>query len=105
MFTHLQMTLGVEKEILRFDIAMCDALTVEIRNTRKHLLEAALDFTGRHTTLLDRSVEISTRAKFHNLAPVLVLVLNEIYCLNYVDMVQRGGNTKLCGEFLDVLLF
>jgi hypothetical protein len=105
MSTHLQMALGVKKEILRFNIAMCDTLTVEIRNTRKHLLEAALDFAGRHTTLLDGSVEIPTRAEFHNLAPMLVLVLNEIYRLNYVDMMQRRGNTKLCGEFLDVLLF
>ena len=105
VFAHLQVALRVEKEILWFDVSMGDALTVEIGNARKHLLEGAFDFTGRHTTLLDRSIEISTRTKLHNLTPMLVLVLNEIHCLNNVDMVERGGNTKLCGEFLDVLLF
>lgn len=36
---------------------------------------------------------------------MLVLVLNEIHCLNNVEVVQGGGNTKLCRELLDILLF
>jgi hypothetical protein len=87
VFTHLQVALGVEKEIFWFNVTMGDALTVEIRDARKHLPEAAFDFAWRHTTLLDRSIEIPTRAKFHDLTPMLVLVLNEIHCLNNVDMV------------------
>lgn len=44
------MSLGIEKEILRLDIAMGYTLTVKIRDALEHLLEAALDFSRAHTT-------------------------------------------------------
>ena len=51
---------------------------------------------------LDRSIEVPARAKLHDLAPSLVLVLDEIHSLNDVEMVQCRGDAVLCSELLDV---
>jgi hypothetical protein len=69
------------------------------------LLEAALDLAGRHTTFLYGSVQIASRAKFHDLTPLVILVLNKINGLDNVDMVQGGGDAKFCSEFLDIFFF
>ena len=47
---HLEMSFGIEKQILRFDIPVCDTLAMEIGNAKKDLLETALDFTGTHAS-------------------------------------------------------
>ena len=42
--TYLQVAFGVEEQVLGFDIPMRDTLAVQVTDTRKDLLEAALDF-------------------------------------------------------------
>jgi hypothetical protein len=44
------MALGIEEQILRFQVPMSDTLTVKIRNALEHLLEAALDLSRAHAT-------------------------------------------------------
>jgi hypothetical protein len=103
--THLQVTLVIEEYILRFEVAVSNTLRMEVGNSLQDLLEATLDFARRHTPFLDRGVEVTTGAEFHDLAPVLVLVLNEIYGLNDVDVMEGGRYTKFGGKFLHVFLF
>jgi hypothetical protein len=55
-----------------------------------------------YSPFLDRSIQVPTRAKFHDLTPMLCLVLHEINSLDDVWMVQRRGDTEFCSEFLDV---
>ncbi len=50
------MSLRIEEQVLRFDIPMRYALAMKVGHAAKYLLETALDFAGRHATLLDRSV-------------------------------------------------
>jgi hypothetical protein len=66
---------------------MRNTLTMKVRNAGEHLLEAALDLAGTHPTLLDRSIEITTRAELHDFTPVLRLVLDEVDRLDDVDVV------------------
>lgn len=49
--TNLEMAFGIEKQILGFDIPVSDTLAVKVCETLQHLLEAALDFGGAHTTV------------------------------------------------------
>jgi hypothetical protein len=93
---YLQMAFGIEEEVLRLEIAMRDALAVQVRDAAEDLLEAAFDFTGRHPALLDRGIEVSTRAELHHLTPMLVFILHEINRLDNVDVVQRRRNAELC---------
>ena len=44
------MSFGIEKQILRFDIPVSDALTVKIGNSLEHLLETTLHLTGAHAS-------------------------------------------------------
>jgi hypothetical protein len=81
------MALGVEEEILGFKVTMSDALGMQVRNAIEHLLEAALDFAGRHPAFLDCRIQVTSRTKLHHLAPMLVLILYEIHGLYDVDMV------------------
>jgi len=85
--THLQLTLAIEEYILGLDIAVGNTLGVEVRNSQQYLPEATFDFTRSHASLLDRRIEIATRAEFHNFAPVLIFVLNKIDGLDDVDVV------------------
>ena len=83
---------------------MGNTLAMKIRNASQDLLEAALDFAGRHAAAFDRRIEISARTELHDLAPVLVLVLDEVDGLDDVHVVQRRGYTELRRELLDILL-
>jgi hypothetical protein len=98
-------TLVIEEYILRFEVAVGNTLRMEVGNSLQNLLEATLDFARRHTPFLDRGVEVTTGTEFHDLAPVLVLILNEIYRLNDVDVMEGGRYTKFGGKFLHVFLF
>jgi hypothetical protein len=60
---------------------------MEVRHALQNLPEATLNFTRRHASFLDRSIEITTRAKFHDLTPVLILILNKIDSLDNVDVM------------------
>lgn len=82
------MALGVEEQVLGFEIAVGHALAVQVRHASEDLLEAALDLAGRHAASLDRRVEVSSRTELHDFAPMLGLVLDEIDRLDDVDMVQ-----------------
>ena len=103
--THLQVTLVIKEYILRFEVAVGNALRMEVGNSLQDLFEATLDFARRHTPFLDCGVEVATGTEFHDLTPVLVLILNEIYGLNDVDMMEGGRYTKFGGKFLHVFLF
>jgi hypothetical protein len=80
-------TLVIEEYILRFEVAVGNPLSMEVGNSIQDLLEATFDFARRHTPFLDRGIEVTTGAEFHNLAPVLILILHEIYGLNDVDVM------------------
>jgi len=103
--THLEMTASVEVQILRFDIAMGNALRVKVCDASEELLEAALDLARAHLALLDGGVEIPTRTVLHHFAPMMLLVLDEVDRLDNVGMVQGRGDTKLGRELFDVFLF
>lgn len=53
---YLQVAPSVKEEILGLEVAVCDALRVEIAHAGEDLLEAALYFGRGHPTLLDSSV-------------------------------------------------
>jgi len=80
-------TLVIEEYILRFEVAVSNTLRMEIGNSLQDLLEATFDFARRHTPFLDRGVEVTTGAEFHDLTPVLILILDEIDGLNDVDVM------------------
>jgi hypothetical protein len=65
---------------------MSNPLRMEVGNSVQDLFEATFDFARRHTPPLDRGEEITTRAEFHDLAPVLIIILDKIYSLNDVDV-------------------
>jgi hypothetical protein len=98
-------TLVIEEYILRFEVAVSNTLRMEVGNSLQDLLEATLGFAWRHTPFLDRGVEVTTGTEFHDLAPVLIFILNEIYSLNDVDVMEGGRYTKFGGKFLHVFLF
>ena len=54
------MSFGIEKQILRFDIPVSDALTVKIGNSLEHLLETTLHLTGAHASA-KKNKSISTQ--------------------------------------------
>lgn len=85
--TNLQMALGIEEKILGLDVAVSNALAVEIGQARKNLLEAAFDFTRGHTPALDRCVKIATGTVLHHFTPVLIFVLNKVNSLDDVRVV------------------
>lgn len=97
------MPLGIKEQILRLEIPMCNTLTVQVFHTSQNLLETTLDFARTHTTLLDCRIKVTTRTKLHDLTPMRILVLDEIDCLNDVDMVQGGGDAEFSSELLDVV--
>lgn len=101
----LKMSLGIKEQILRLYIPMGHTLTVQVPDSIKYLLEAALDFTRGHPPFLDGGVQVPTRAKLHHFTPFLLFVLDEINCLDDVDVVESGGYTEFGGEFLDVFFF
>ena len=103
--THLQVTFVVEEYILRFEVTVSNTLSMEVGNTLQYLLEATFDLARSHTPLLDRGVEVTTGAELHDLAPVLILVLDEIYGLDDVDVMEGGRYTKFGRKFLHVFLF
>ena len=97
------MAFRIEEKILRLEITVGDALTMQVRHSTKNLLEAAFNFARGHSTLFYRSVEIPTRTELHHLAPFLTLVLDKIDSLDDIDMMKGRRDAKLGGEFLDVL--
>jgi hypothetical protein len=99
------MTASVKVQILRFDIAMGNALRVKVCDASEELLEAALDLTRAHLALLDGGVEIPTGAVLHHFAPMMLLILDEVDRLDNVGMVQGRRDTKLGRELFDVFLF
>jgi hypothetical protein len=84
---------------------MGDALGVKICDPSKKLFETAFDLAGAHLTPFDRAIEIPTRTILHDLAPMMLLVLDQVDCLNNVGVVQCRGDTELGSEFLHVFLF
>lgn len=102
--TNLQLSFGVEEEVLRLDVTMRYTLAMQVLHSQQNLLERALDFAGTHATALDGGVEISARAVFHDFAPCLMLVLNEVDCFDDVGVVERGADAELGSQLLDVLL-
>jgi hypothetical protein len=86
--TYLQLTLAIEEYILRLHVAVSNTLGVEVRNALQNLPEAALNFARGHAPSLDRCVEIATRTELHDLAPVLIFVLDKIDGLDDVDVMQ-----------------
>ena len=98
------MALHVEEEVLRLDVTMGNTLTVKICDTGEDLLEAALNLARRHPTALDGRIQVTTGAELHDLAPMLVLILDEVDGLDDIHVVQRGRYAELGREFLDILL-
>lgn len=87
---YLEMAFGIEEEILGLEVAMCYALIMEIVYPSEDLFEAALDFCRRHASAFDSGVKVTAWTKFHDFAPMEVLILNEVDGLNDVN-VMKGG--------------
>ena len=68
-----------------------------------NLLEGTFDLGRAHTATLDGSVQVTTGTILHDLAPVLMLVLDQVDSFNDVWMMQCGADAELGSEFLDVL--
>lgn len=68
-YIHLDLTPGVEEQVLWFDVPMGYALPVKISDTLEDLLEAAFYFGRRHSTFADGIVEITPWTKLHHFAP------------------------------------
>lgn len=95
----------IEKHVFRLEVPVSDTLAVKILNAGEHLLETTLDLGFGHAALFDGRIEISARAKLHHLTPVRVLILNEIDCLDDIDVMKCRRDAKLGRQFLDILLF
>lgn len=98
------MALGIKEQILWLDIPVGHTLAVQVANTRQDLSEAAFDLARAHTTLLDCSVQVPARAELHHLAPVLILVLNQVNSLDDIDVVKGRRNAKLRSELFHIFL-
>ena len=98
------MTLHVEEQVLRFYVTMGHALAMEVGDPRQDLLETALDLARGHPAALDGRIQVTTGAELHDLAPMLVLILDEVDGLDDIHVVQRRRYAELGREFLDILL-
>ena len=103
--TYLELAPGIKEQIFGLDIPMGDSLSVEVAQSGEELLEATFDLGSAHTTLANGGVQISTRAKFHDLAPGMILVLHKIDRLDDIRVMEGRRNAKLRGKLLNVLLF
>ena len=83
---------------------MGHALAMEVGYPRQDLLETTLDLARGHPAALDGRIQVASRTELHDLAPVLVLVLDEVDRLDDVHVMQRGRYAELRRELLDVLL-
>lgn len=99
----LQLPTRIKKQVFGFDVPVSHSLFVKIINAAEDLLEAAFHFTRRHASFLDGSIQVTSGTIFHNLAPVLILILHQIHSLDYVHMVQSGRNAEFGCELLDIL--
>lgn len=86
---------GVEEYVLRLDVTVGNALRVEVGDAGEHLYKAALDLCWGHGALLDGSIEIAAGTILHDLAPIVIFVLNEVDGLDDIGMVQGGGDAEL----------
>lgn len=84
----LQLPARIEEKIFWFDVTMSNALAMQIRETRKDLLKATLHFTRRHSSFLDSPIEVATGTELHHLAPMFVLILNQINGFDDINVVQ-----------------
>jgi hypothetical protein len=100
---YLEVAMLVEEQVLGFDVSVGHTLGMQVLDTLKNLFKATLDLARAHAATFDRSVEISARTVLHDLTPVLILVFDQIYGLDNVDVVQGGGDAELGSEFLDIL--
>lgn len=75
---NLDMALRVNQEVLGLDIAVRDAHAMEVRDASEDLLEVRVDLGGAEVAFFDGGVEVPTRTVLHDLAPVLLLVLDEV---------------------------
>ena len=83
---------------------MGNTLTVEVLDTAQDLLKAALDFTWAHAALLDSRIQVATGTKLHDLAPLMVFILDKVDGLDDVDVMQSGGNTEFGSMLFHVFL-
>ena len=49
--TYLQMTFGIEEQILRFNVPVSDTLTVKIGDSVEYLLETTFGLAGTHSSV------------------------------------------------------
>ena len=85
----LDVAFGVEEQVLGLDVAVCDAHRVQVGDAGEDLFEVAVDLGGSEVALLDDGVQVAARAVLHDLAPVLLLVLDQVNRLD--DVVAEGG--------------
>jgi hypothetical protein len=76
--THLDLTPGIEEQILGLQIPMSNALAVEVSDAHQNLLEATLDFRRGHAAFTNSIVEVATGAEFHHDTPLSLVILHEI---------------------------
>lgn len=101
----LETALGIKEQVLGLDIAMSNALLMQITDALAELPETALNLAHAHPALLDRGIKVTTGTILHDFAPVVRFVLDEVDGFDDISVMQRGGDAELGGELLGVLLF
>lgn len=78
---------------------------MEIPNTRKNLLEAALDFRGGHAAFTNSIVQVPARTKLHHNTPLGIVVLHQVDGFHNIGLAERRGDAKFRSELLHIVSF
>lgn len=84
----LHMTMSVQQEVLRFDVAMRNAHRMEVSDAVDDLLEATFDFCLTHPTAFDGRIQVAAGTVFHHFAPMPIFILHQIHRLDDVDVMK-----------------
>ena len=95
---NLQDSVRIDEQVLGFQIAMRDPDGMKVLDADDELLEVTVDFRLLHHAGLDGLVQVTVRTVFHDLTPVLVLILYQIDRLDDILVMQSRRNAKLARQ-------
>lgn len=108
----LEVAFAVEEQVLQLDVAVGDAVVVQVAHAAAQLLEetqavgglvVAAGLGGDEQALLDEVVQLAVRAELHDVVPAAV-VGAQPHCLDDVGVVQALGDAVLGLDLLDVVV-
>src|SRR4051794_29671533 len=97
-------TLVGQKEVLKLDIPMSNAVVMQIGNTTKHLFEETKLVFLLQVSSPHQGIQFAVLAIFHDMVPATGMGTKS-HCLDDVRMVQRLCNAVLRLHFSDILRF